>query len=340
MMPCSSGNSPTMAVSRSHLASWAARAVCARVGADLRRRCARRARRCARCARRASRACAWKVTASRPARRLASGCRRSCSQKNAASARRGRTTRSLPARTTFGLGTVDVADGDEARQQRAGDRSRARSSADAPAASQISTSRGSARKRGSNSSGERHRPFHQRGDLIEQRIVDDRAAAEAARPAARPARGCWRGAACERGDHLAARQQRPRVAAGECDAQRPDRCHEAMAEAHVARTRRRAARRRHDLACRTASPASAPAARTAPRQLPQRMRLRNRQRIERSAAAGRQQRRWCAAPCARPRRQVFDAIRVALAPERLERHAAAGARRRARRGSARPRRRS
>ena len=45
---------------------------------------------------------AWNVTASSPGRRAASGCLRSWLQKNAASDSRGRTTRSLPARTFAG----------------------------------------------------------------------------------------------------------------------------------------------------------------------------------------------------------------------------------------------
>ena len=51
-----------------------------------------------------------------PGRRAASGCLRSWLQKNAASDRRGRTTRSLPARTLSGSRLSMLADGDEVRQ--------------------------------------------------------------------------------------------------------------------------------------------------------------------------------------------------------------------------------
>ena len=46
--------------------------------------------------------CFWKVTSPSALRRAASGCLRSVCQKKAASASRGRTTRSLPARTCAG----------------------------------------------------------------------------------------------------------------------------------------------------------------------------------------------------------------------------------------------
>ncbi len=90
-----------MAVSRSHLHRSAARTACSREpSATTAISAASAATRRVLSPRDPS--FAWKVTASSAARRAASGCLRSCSQKKAASARRGRTTRSLPARTVAG----------------------------------------------------------------------------------------------------------------------------------------------------------------------------------------------------------------------------------------------
>ena len=135
MMPCSSGNSPTMAVSRSHLHSSAARS---RLGASAPMRggdvAGERGARGASC-RRASRACAWKVTAS-----------------SAAQARRerllavllpeerrvgqARAHHALVACAHLGrIAALDVADGDERRQQRARARPPPGNSAGGPAAS-------------------------------------------------------------------------------------------------------------------------------------------------------------------------------------------------------------
>ena len=176
MMPCSSGNSPTIAVSRSHLPSSAARPAVIR-----RPPCARRSRaaapQCGASCRPASRAWPGRSPHRAPARRGASGCRRSWSQKNAASARRGRTTRSLPSRTLAGsrlsmlltvmnagsscaVGILDREIALVVLQRRDQHLARQREEArlEMP--------------------GDGHGPLHQRGHLIQQRIADERPAAE------------------------------------------------------------------------------------------------------------------------------------------------------------------
>ena len=183
MMPCSSGNSPTIAVSRSHLQSSAARR--ARVTGSGTRACAPPCAAAISAASVATRRAlspsepsfAWKVTLASPSARAASGDLRSCSQKNAASASRGRTTRSIALDDFRRLAALDVGHRDEARQQlpvgalhrkvalmvlqrRDQHLSRQRQEALLEAA------------------GERHRPFHQRRDLIEQRVAHQRPAAE------------------------------------------------------------------------------------------------------------------------------------------------------------------
>ena len=150
MTPCSSGNSPTMAVARSHLPSVGGTLGCLRRSAPMRAAIppARRAH----AVRLASSepSCAWNVTLSSAASRA----RRAAAadpapRRTAASASRGRTTRSLPARTSVGLGTFDVADRDEPRQQHAVRRARVQSIADDPAVSRSApraAARGSAHR--------------------------------------------------------------------------------------------------------------------------------------------------------------------------------------------------
>ena len=191
MMPCSSGNSPTIAVSRSHLQSSAARAHARRVGAEHGLARARDLR--------CQRADAPRLVAERAelglegdrieaARARGKRLLRSCSQKNAASARRGRTTRSLPATHLRRIAAVDIADGDEARQQRAV------RVFDGEIALVILQRRDQhlARQRQEarlEMPGERHRPLDQRGDFIEQRVAHQWPAAQASRRRPRPARG-------------------------------------------------------------------------------------------------------------------------------------------------------
>ena len=115
MMPCSSGNSPTMSVSRSALASSAA---CVGLRWPARRRPAARrspwpARARARRARPACPACCDRPPWPGRATREASVFLRSWSKKNLASARRGRTTRSLPPITALASCGPDVADHQE-----------------------------------------------------------------------------------------------------------------------------------------------------------------------------------------------------------------------------------
>ena len=120
---------------------------------------------------------AWNVTASSAASRAASGCLRSWLQKNAASDRRGRTTRSLPARTFAGsrlsmlLTVMKCAQQLSARafhreiplvMLQRGDQHLAR---------QFEETR-------LETAGERTGPFDQRGDFVEQRLVDQRRAAQ------------------------------------------------------------------------------------------------------------------------------------------------------------------
>ena len=97
MMPCSSGNSPTMSVSKSALARRAAMsASCARWSLPI---CAPTTLAMAR-TRSMRSPCVpsllWYTTFARPGTRDSSDFLRSWSKKNLASARRGRTTRSLP----------------------------------------------------------------------------------------------------------------------------------------------------------------------------------------------------------------------------------------------------
>ncbi len=115
-----------------------------------------------------------------------------CSQKNAASARRGRTTRSLPARTWSGsrlsmLLTVMKA---AAAPRPVLDREIALvvlQRRDQHLARQLQEALLEA-------AGERHRPFDQRRHLIEQRIAHQRPAVEARRDRRHARRGCARAA--------------------------------------------------------------------------------------------------------------------------------------------------
>ena len=103
MMPCSSGNSPTMSVSKSALARRAAMsASCARWSLPI---CAPTTLAMAR-TRSMRSPCVpsllWYTTFARPGTRDSSDFLRSWSEKNLASASRGRTTRSLPPMTAPG----------------------------------------------------------------------------------------------------------------------------------------------------------------------------------------------------------------------------------------------
>ena len=103
--------------------------------------------------------------------RRASGVRRSLSQKKAASARRGRITRSLPSRTWSGSLLFDVGDGDKVGNSchLVGNRkvalvTRQRRNNDLTRQLQDTARR---------SAGHRHGPLDQRGDLIVQRLAVD-----------------------------------------------------------------------------------------------------------------------------------------------------------------------
>src|SRR5947207_2184207 len=101
MIPWRSGNSPTMWVRRSHLPSSAARSS-GSTAPPMVSAIAAPSARTRRVLSPSEPSFAWKVTASSAGARAARGCLRSCSQKKAASARRARTTRSLPSRTFAG----------------------------------------------------------------------------------------------------------------------------------------------------------------------------------------------------------------------------------------------
>ena len=176
--------------------------------------------------------CVWKVTRFRPSQRASRRCWRSVAQKKAASERRGRTTRSLPATTCAGsvlsmLATamnhgISAPRGVAHREValvvlHGGDRHLGR---------QLEEARVEA-------AGERHGPLHQRRDLVEQGVGNHRLAAEA-RGLRRHALADGLAPLVDVGEHLAALVQRRDVGGGRGDAQRLRR-HEAVAEGQVRR---------------------------------------------------------------------------------------------------------
>ena len=214
-MPCSSGNSPTMRGQQVALGEL--RRALRRARGRRRSRGAispRQLRDALAPCRRWSRAAPGRSPRRAPARARPAACLRSCSQKKAASARRGRTTRSLPARTTAGsrlsmLLTV-MNQGSSCRrrvlhrevalvilQRRDQHFARQREEALLEAA------------------GDRHRPFDQRRDFIEQRL----ARSARGRPALRRQRADLRADALARARRSRAitrprLEQRPLVAGG------------------------------------------------------------------------------------------------------------------------------
>ena len=97
MTPCSSGNSPTMPLTRSALQRCAARIACGGVGAGhVDRDLVGQDLRCARRARPGVPSLAWNTMSFRAGSRSSSRTLRSWSQKNLASDSRERSTRSLP----------------------------------------------------------------------------------------------------------------------------------------------------------------------------------------------------------------------------------------------------
>ena len=143
-----------------------------------RRRC--RARRCARILSPSEPSCAWKVTASSAATRAASGCAPVLLPEEGG-IREPRPHDALVARAHHcGVAALDVADRDEPRHQPPG------AVLDREVALVILERRDQhfARQRQEarlERPGDRHRPFDQRGDFLEQRLLDDRPAVQAQR---------------------------------------------------------------------------------------------------------------------------------------------------------------
>ena len=189
MMPCSSGNSPTIAVSRSHLASCAARSAAA-ASAPM-RSCddagQGRDARSLRCAQGAE----LRLESDRIERRATRGERlRAILLPEERGVGQARPHHALVAGAHHARArAVDVADRDEPRQQRAV------ASFEREIALMLLQRRDQhlARQRQEarlELPGKGHRPFHQRRDFIEQRVGDDGAAPEPLPPALRPAREC------------------------------------------------------------------------------------------------------------------------------------------------------
>src|SRR6185436_16239011 len=171
MIPCSSGNSPTMEVSRSHLASSAARTARS-LSLSISSAISPASVATRRTLSPIEPSLAWKVTASSAPRRSASGCLRSWLQKNAASLRRAHhafVARLHPGR----IEAADIAHRDEMCEQLA----IARFDREIPLmllqrgdqhlAGQLQESR-------LEIAGDRIRPLHQRRHFVEQLGIDQR----------------------------------------------------------------------------------------------------------------------------------------------------------------------
>ena len=208
--PCSSGNSPTMSVTRSAFASMRrALRLCA-VRAQVSPRWPPRRRARARRDPPACRACCDRRRCRAWAARDSSDCRRSWSKKNLASASRARSTRSLPA---------TIADGSVVSRLLT---SRKRlTSLPASSASakyrwfscivRIRHSCGTSQERGVERARVDDRPFDQRRDLVQQRVGHDRRRVACRAFEADHDRGAARG---ERRDDLAFGFERRRVGVG------------------------------------------------------------------------------------------------------------------------------
>src|SRR5213080_2299766 len=216
MIPWRSGNSPTMWVRRSHLPSSAARSA-GSTAPPMVSAIAAPSARTRRVLSPSEPSFAWKVTASSAGARAARGCLRSCSQKKAASARRARTTRSLPSRTFAGSRLSMLLTAMKAGRRR-------------PEASHREVTLVVRERRDQHfprqreealleAPRERHRPLGERRHLIEERGGDERAAARVRRrgrdlgPDALAARRQIR-------EHTAALAERALVGSGACDADR------------------------------------------------------------------------------------------------------------------------
>ena len=134
-VPCSSGNSPTMSVTRSAFASSAARSAARAVGADHRRDVAREEAQPLDALGLRAELVVIDDAARASATRASSGALRSWSKKNLASASRARSTRSLPSTIAAGSRVSRLLTSEEAVRRACRRRRRARSTSGSAASS-------------------------------------------------------------------------------------------------------------------------------------------------------------------------------------------------------------